>query len=198
MVLKLASGTFKKVFLASIRPPRLSEEKPKEGEAPPPRVKRPLYDIPHMYEAREFLRKKLIGKRVNVTIDYVQPASDKFPEKTCCTVTMGAVNVAEAMVSKGLATVVRYRQDDDQRSSHYDELLSAETKASKSGKGVHSKKDGGPKRVNEVAGVNAKTYMESMKRKGRLRGVVEFVASGSRMRIHVESESCIITFLLAG
>ena len=25
---------------------------------------RPLYDIPYMYEAREFLRKKLIGKKV--------------------------------------------------------------------------------------------------------------------------------------
>jgi staphylococcal nuclease domain-containing protein 1 len=45
---------------------------------------------------------------------------------------------------------------------------------------------------------NAKTYMASMKRSGRLRGVVEFVASGSRMRIHIDSESAIITFLLAG
>ncbi|KAJ8783027.1 hypothetical protein J1605_009635 [Eschrichtius robustus] len=35
-------------------------------------------------------------------------------------------NIAEALVSKGLATVIRYRQDDDQRSSHYDELLAAE------------------------------------------------------------------------
>ena len=26
---------------------------------------RPLYDIPYMFEAREFLRKKLIGKKVN-------------------------------------------------------------------------------------------------------------------------------------
>lgn len=25
---------------------------------------RPLYDIPYMFEAREFLRKKLIGKKV--------------------------------------------------------------------------------------------------------------------------------------
>ena len=26
---------------------------------------KPLYDIPYMFEAREFLRKKLIGKKVN-------------------------------------------------------------------------------------------------------------------------------------
>ena len=52
---------------------------------------RPLYDIPWMYEAREFLRKKMIGKKIEVTVDYVQPASEKFPEKTCCTVIFGGV-----------------------------------------------------------------------------------------------------------
>jgi len=94
LVVRLPSGQDKKIFLASIRPPRLEQEKPKEGEAPkPPQPRdksfRPLYDIPHLYEAREFLRKKLVGKKVNVVVDYVQPASDKFPEKTCCTVTIG-------------------------------------------------------------------------------------------------------------
>nr|CAD7459291.1 unnamed protein product [Timema tahoe] len=155
LVVKLADGSLKKVFLASIRPPRPSDEKP--GEPLPPRVKgsRPLYDIPWMFEAREFLRKKLIGKRVNVVVDYIQAAKDNFPEKTGCTITIGGVNVAEAMVSKGLATVVRYRQDDDQRSSHYDELLAAEMKAAKSGSGVHSKKNIPNHRVADVSGLAA-------------------------------------------
>lgn len=59
-------------------------------------------------------------------------------------------NVAEALVSKGLATVVKYRLDDDQRSSHYDELLSAEIKANKSQKGLHGKKDSATVRVHEI------------------------------------------------
>lgn len=63
-------------------------------------------------------------------------------------------NVAEALVSKGLATVVRYRADDDQRSAHYDELLSAETKAVKAGKGMHSKKDHPVHRVVDLSGVH--------------------------------------------
>ena len=29
---------------------------------------RPLYDIPYMFEAREFLRKKLIGKKVSAVL----------------------------------------------------------------------------------------------------------------------------------
>lgn len=54
------------------------------------------------------------------------------------------------MVSKGLATVVRHRQDDDQRSSHYDDLLVAETKATKSQKGIHAKKDIPSHRVVDI------------------------------------------------
>ena len=54
---------------------------------------RPLYDIPFMFEAREFLRKKLIGQNVHITVDYIQPANtngaQEFPEKTCCTVAIG-------------------------------------------------------------------------------------------------------------
>lgn len=57
------------------------------------------------------------------------------------------------MVSKGLATVLRYRHDDDQRSSHYDELLAAEMKATKSGAGVHARKDIPNHRVADVTGV---------------------------------------------
>ena len=52
---------------------------------------RPLYDVPYMFEAREFLRKKLIGKKVSVTVDYVQPPANNFPEKVCSTVTIGGV-----------------------------------------------------------------------------------------------------------
>ncbi|TMS02706.1 Staphylococcal nuclease domain-containing protein 1 [Larimichthys crocea] len=122
MVVKMNSGENKTIHLSSIRPPRIEgEEKNKDKD----KRFRPLYDIPYMFEAREFLRKKLIGKKVNVTVDYIRAATGPgestpaFAERTCATVTIGGINIAEALVSKGLATVIRYRQDDDQRSSHY-------------------------------------------------------------------------------
>ena len=37
-------------------------------------------------------------------------------------------NIAEALISKGLAYCLRHRQDDDQRSSQYDELMTAEAR----------------------------------------------------------------------
>ncbi len=41
---------------------------------------------------------------------------------------MGDTNVAEALVSKGLATVQRHRADDDMRAAGYDDLLAAEAR----------------------------------------------------------------------
>ena len=61
--------------------------------------------------------------------------------------------MAEALVSKGLATVIRYKMDDDQRSSHYDELLAAESRAQKKATGLHSKKEPPIHRVADVSGV---------------------------------------------
>ncbi|XP_072045647.1 staphylococcal nuclease domain-containing protein 1-like [Amphiura filiformis] len=189
---------YKKITLSSIRPPRLGPVNPEDQ--PRDRRIRPLYDIPYMFEAREFLRKKLIGKKVSVLVDYIKPASDGYPEKTCATVTVGGINVGEALVGKGFATVIRYRQDDDQRSSNYDDLLSAEARASKNSKGLHSKKEVPLHRVADLSGdpQKAKQFLPFLQRAGRSEGTVEFVASGSRLRLYLPKETCLVTFLLAG
>ncbi|KAJ8666951.1 hypothetical protein QAD02_008613 [Eretmocerus hayati] len=204
MIVRMTNGDTKKIFLSSIRPPprpkEKDEKKGEDGKVPRGKDFRPLYDIPWMFEAREFLRKKLIGKQVKVVVDYVQPLTDKFPEKTCCTVTIGKVNIAEAMVSKGYATVVRYRQNDDQRSSHYNDLLFAESKAEKSGNGLHAKKDVPLQRIRDVSTdpAAAKSHLQSLKRAREMKAVVEFVTSGSRLKLFIPKEYCLITFLLAG
>ncbi|KAF7694131.1 staphylococcal nuclease domain-containing protein 1 [Silurus meridionalis] len=205
IIVKLNSGEYKTIHLSSIRPPRIEgEEKNKDKD----KRFRPLYDIPYMFEAREFLRKKLIGKKVNVTVDYIRAATTSsetgpipaFPERTCATVTIGGINIAEALVSKGFATVIRYRQDDDQRSSHYDELLAAEARAIKNGKGLHSKKEVPIHRVADISGETqkAKQFLPFLQRAGRSEAVVEYVFSGSRLKLYMPKETCLITFLLAG
>ena len=68
---------------------RLAEDRGDRPKGSGPTQFRPLYDIPFMFEAREFLRKKLIGQNVQITVDYIQEANNDFPEKTCCTVTIG-------------------------------------------------------------------------------------------------------------
>ncbi|NXP98282.1 SND1 protein, partial [Vidua macroura] len=202
IVVKLNSGDHKTIHLSSIRPPRLEGDSAQDKN----RKLRPLYDIPYMFEAREFLRKKLIGKKVNVSVDYIRPASSAtdtvpaFSERTCGHVSIGGINIAEALVSKGLATVLRYRQDDDQRSAHYDELLAAEARAIKNGKGLHSKKEVPIHRVADISGdtQKAKQFLPFLQRAGRSEAVVEYVFSGSRLKLFLPKETCLITFLLAG
>lgn len=110
-------------------------------------------------------------------------------------------NVAELLVGKGLATVVRYRQDDDQRSSKYDELTTAEAQAGKSNKGIHSKKEATPMRINDLTIDHSRIkpqYLPSWQRAQRIEAIVEFIASGSRFRLYLPKDNCLVTFLLAG
>lgn len=96
---------------------------------------------------------------------------------------------------------MRYRQDDDQRSSRYDDLLAAEAQAIKSSKGVHAKKDIPSHRINDLTADSSRIkqqYLPSWQRALRSEGIVEFVASGSRLRIYISKDSCLITFLLGG
>lgn len=96
---------------------------------------------------------------------------------------------------------MRYRQDDDQRSSRYDDLLAAEAQAIKSSKGVHAKKDIPNHRINDLTADSSRIkqqYLPSWQRALRSEGIVEFVASGSRLRVYISKDSCLITFLLGG
>lgn len=50
------------------------------------------------------------------------------------------INVAELVVARGFATVIRHR-DFEERSNYYDSLLAAESRAISGKKGIHSAKD---------------------------------------------------------
>lgn len=195
-------GRSRKVFLASIRQPRPKEEPaaPAAAGGPAaPRKRLNYWEIPWAFEAREFLRKKLVGQKAQVHIDYVKPGTDGMPERVCATIKMDGINIAEALVSKGYATVVRYREGDDDRAAAYDDLLAAEARAQKSQKGVHSDKDVPVHRINDVnVRAIAEKLLPSLQRAGRISGVVEYVQSGSRLRVYLPKESCIVTLLLAG
>jgi staphylococcal nuclease domain-containing protein 1 len=100
------------------------------------------------FQAKEFIRTRCIGKVVKVSIDYDSSKSGENGQeraKTCATVFLNpdsqnsaCLNVA--LVSKGLATVVRHKKEDKDKSSQYEQLIQAEVKATAEGKGVFSSK----------------------------------------------------------
>ncbi|CAL8069466.1 unnamed protein product [Calicophoron daubneyi] len=200
---KCTDGVVRKFFLASVRPPRLqvSPREGEDGQGPPQRNRiRPLYDVPHVFEAREELR-AFVGKPVTVHVDYIQPkTATTVDERACATIKCGTINVAESLVSKGLAQVIRYRNANDSRTASYAELLSAEEQAQIKGLGLHSKQEPPVHRVADLTGNAAKSrqFLPFLQRTPRIDAVVEFVVHASRMRVYLPRETCVITLLLAG
>ena len=153
-----------------------------------------------MFDAREFLRKKLIGKSVTVKIDYEQARTEQFPEKVCATVFLGEVNVAVALVLKGFATVIK-RNDDDQKSCAFDDLLEAESKAQKSNKGLFAKnpKVKPIKPIDVSADVNrAQFQLETLSKGAPKDAIVEYVFSSSKLKCYLPKENLLINFVVSG
>lgn len=76
----LSSVSFSLSLTSPLPPPQSSvlsvQEKNKDKDKD--KRFRPLYDIPYMFEAREFLRKKLIGKKVSPADVRKSPKTDVF------------------------------------------------------------------------------------------------------------------------
>lgn len=90
------SGEEKRVNLSSIRQPKPSDPQ----------------QAPFQADAKEFLRKKLIGKHVRVTIDGQKAATEGFEERDVVTVNVNNKNVALQLVEAGYASVIRHKRDD--------------------------------------------------------------------------------------
>ncbi|AFR93247.2 nuclease domain-containing protein 1 [Cryptococcus neoformans C23] len=153
-------------------------------------------------EAKEFLRKRLIGKNVNVHVDYVKPKEGDFEERECVTIRYGNQNnnIAEQLIEKGLATVLRHRRDDEDRSLELDKLIVAEQTAQTEGRGVHSTKDVSMPRIVDASerASMASSYLPQWKRQGKHSAVVDFVSAGSRFKLYMPKEHTKVTFVLAG
>uniref|UniRef100_A0A0V0J2F8 TNase-like domain-containing protein n=1 Tax=Schistocephalus solidus TaxID=70667 RepID=A0A0V0J2F8_SCHSO len=210
LMVKCQDGVIRKFFLSSIRPPRPSEIKsqdsdmatqPSRGQGQKERA-RPLYEVPYLFEAREHLRKRLVGKQVKVFVDYVQPkpADSTLDDRVCATVMIGDSNIAESLVQKGLGSVVRYKGTSDARSRAYDSLLNAEVQASKKAAGIFNLKAAPVHRLTDLSGNSTKCrdFLPSLKRAGMVDAVVEFVSSASRLRLHIPRENCLCTAVASG
>lgn len=173
-----ASAKERRVQLASVRQPRPTDPK--------------LAGL--QLEGKELLRKRLIGKPVHVTIDYVKPAEGDYEERECATVRVpgAGINVAAFLVERGLLGVLRHKQGDDNRSSDYDSLMAAEARATEDKKGLHAGKDAAPApRIVDASesATKAAPFLSSFKRQGRIQGVVDYVASGSRFKVRLSLSS---------
>uniref|UniRef100_A0A3Q7FU74 Ribonuclease n=1 Tax=Solanum lycopersicum TaxID=4081 RepID=A0A3Q7FU74_SOLLC len=208
----------RRVNLSSIRSPKMGN--PRRDEKP----------APYAREAKEFLRNRLIGKQVHVSMEYSRkvnmadgpaaPASsadsrvmdfgtvflaskdgdDASPAPSAAGNQLAGVNVAELLVARGFATVVRHR-DFEERSNYYDALLSAESRATSGKKGIHSPKEAPVMHVTDLltaASKKARDFLPFLQRNRRMSAVVEYVLSGHRFKLFIPKETCSIAFSISG
>ncbi|KAF8444736.1 hypothetical protein L210DRAFT_1037095 [Boletus edulis BED1] len=186
-VVEKETGKERRLYLSSTRGPKLSD--PKQAF--------------YAQEAREFLRKRLIGKNVKVAVDFIRPREGEYEERECATVRYGGQtsNIAEQLIEKGLASVVRHRRDDEDRSPDYDKLMAAEQTALTETRGIHSGKEQPPPKqphnLSETA-TRANSFLSGFKRQGKMSAVVDYVASGSRFKLFLPKDNQTLTLVLSG
>lgn len=194
----------RRVSLSSIRAPR--------GAA------RDRAAEPWAAEGKEFLRQRLIGKEVSVSMEYTRkvpamgPGGGEERLMSFGTVTIAekagggkdetkVSNVAELLLVRGLVQVVKHRQDEE-RSAHFEDLINAEEAGKKGKKGQWGSKEAPAPRVNDVtapgSATRAKQYVPFLQRAGRVTGIVEYVLGGSRLKIHVPKEGVTLAFSPSG
>ncbi|KAK5136664.1 hypothetical protein LTR08_002317 [Meristemomyces frigidus] len=178
------AGAEKRINLSSVRQPKPTD--PKQS--------------PFSAEAKEFLRKRLIGKHVKLTVDGKRPATEGYDEREMATVTSNNKNVALMLVENGYASVIRHRMDDPDRSPIYDELLAAEEAAQAESKGMWSgKASKAPIYVDYSESLEkAKRQLTLLSRQKKVPAVCDFVKSGSRFTVLVPRDNAKLTFVLGG
>lgn len=182
--LRSRSGDERRVTLSSIRQPKPSDPK----------------QVLFGADAKEFLRKKLIGKHVKVVIDGKKPASEGYEEREVATITLNGKNIALSLVEAGYASVIRHRRDDDDRSPDYDALLLAEEAAQKDEQGMWSSKAPSAKQYQDYSENLQKAKMEAsvLQRQKKVPAIVDYVRSGSRFVVLVPKDNAKLTFVLSG
>ncbi|KAF2104142.1 nuclease domain-containing protein 1 [Rhizodiscina lignyota] len=184
LFLRNKAGAEKRVSLSSVRQPKPSDPK----------------QAPWGAEAKEWLRKRAIGKHVRVTIDGKRAATEGYEEREVATVTIQGKNVGLMLVENGMASVIRHRQDDQDRSPIYDELLQAEQKAQEEKKGMWADKGPATKAYVDYSESleKAKRAMGLLSRQKKVPAIVDFVKSGSRFTVLIPRENAKLTLVISG
>lgn len=178
------TGVEKRINLSSIRGPRPTD--PNEA--------------PFRDEAKEFLRKKVIGKHVRLSIDGSRPATEEYDAKEVATITLNDKNIGLLLVQEGWCSVIRHRRDDTDRAPNYDELLIAQEKAKEEKKGMWS---GKPAKAKQYADASeslqkAKMQVAYLQRQKKIPAIVDFVKGGSRFVVLIPRENVKLNFVLGG
>jgi len=170
---------------------------------------------PWAFEARDTLRKRVVGKTVQIKIDYRrslkrtvnQPKmvngqkqdvqTELSEDRRFGTIFINGNPLAVELVKSGYASVIKHKSDEE-RSIAYDQLMLAEADAKKKTRGLHGPKKNAPiHKITEIADAHAAKYLAGLKDK-KIKAVVEKVFTGTRFKLLLPKESYSLTFAITG
>lgn len=170
--------------LAYLRGPRQSDEKTSS----------------FVDKAKEFVRKKVIGKKVKCTVEFIRPATEQFEERPMVTVYHhGSKNLSEEIVSAGFAYVLRHRSGASEFPEYWDRMVEQEVEAKKQHLGVYGDAPEQERLVDaSESSSKAHRYLFTLEHHGKIAGVVERALSPTRFRIAVPVENIRLVLVLGG
>eukprot|EP01122_Echinamoeba_exundans_P001358 TRINITY_DN11430_c0_g1_i1.p2 TRINITY_DN11430_c0_g1~~TRINITY_DN11430_c0_g1_i1.p2 ORF type:complete len:950 (-),score=355.29 TRINITY_DN11430_c0_g1_i1:48-2897(-) len=140
-VLDDRTGEEVKINLASVQAPRLV---PRDKLDDAKFTEEEKANAPYAWEAKEYLRKRLVGHKVRCVQEYArEPAKGQSENRSFWSVYLDKKNVAIELAERGYVRVVDHRAG-EQRSPEYEELLLAENRAVKKNVGLHAPKSRRP------------------------------------------------------
>lgn len=179
-----------------------------------PRANDPVFEsaqdrVAMVNTAREFVRNLSIGKLGQVYVDGVRLANRDMglEERFVVSLNLNGRDLSEAIVSAGMATVIKHnRATAHERSLNWDRLVELEQEQIKLAKnGVYS--GGNPKVLKAALRVvdalenlaKAKTFFNGLRQRGRGSGFhVEYILSATRVKLYHPREGLKLTLLLGG
>jgi len=229
-----SSGNDHRINLSSVRIPRLTKEhekKEEKKEEKPDSKKdkkketfsKEVVERAYAWEAREFLRRRLIGQRVRCVMDYSRTPQSPQPgakkggnqeqERFYYSVYVDKNNVAVELVEQGFAYAQQHRGG-EMRSNDYEHILLAEDRANKLKRGLHGPDSKAPVlHITDISVMDVpkkegaegeadiaqrkRQILPFLKRGGKQRGVVEYEFSATRLKIFVPKESSMIALTLS-
>jgi len=184
-----------RIFLATCKAPAIRQREKDQPE-------------PYGWESKEALRKLVIGKKVNVVMEYSRtiPAknegdADRKMDFASVILQKNSKNVSVSLLEQGLLKT-NLAKNGDNASKFLEDMLAAEKKAADAKKNMHSASIA-PVRVfadfvNNPKQAKDFEAMFTKKQSNKVAGVVEHVFSGMRFKVRLDSENCYIAFNLLG
>lgn len=176
-------------------------------------IKAPVPGKPFAFEAKESLRKKTIGKKVKVEVEFSKNIPIKKDNGSTedrnfvfASVFESGKNIGVQLLEEGFVAL-QLPRGDDEFTKYIDDLKNADEEAKKKKKGLHGESVRVPVFNDITSGregrykvdiTKSKSIFSFLKDEKRLSGVVEVVLNGSRLKIRMHQQSCYIILVLEG